>query len=100
TSDVCKIDINIIDRKNTLSDAYTILSHAMDKERLREVAAIVSRKKVRLDPQEAKDYALRAVQFKNDKGRLPSATAYDPWERMLAGGAAAFVRFKDQGAYD
>lgn len=100
TMDVRELDIDLIDRINPFSEAYAILSHAMDEERLREVAAIVSRKKVRLDPQEAKDYALRAVQFKNDKGRLPSATAYDPWERMLAEGAAAFVRFKDQGAYD
>jgi len=100
TMDVRELDIDLIDRINPFSEAYAILSHAMNEERLREVAAIISRKKVRLDPQEAKDYALRAVQFKKDKGRLPSATANDPWERMLAEGAAAFVRYKDQGAYD
>src|SRR5690625_7334754 len=82
--DVRELDIDLIDRINPFSEAYAILSHAMNEERLREVAAIISRKKVRLDPQEAKDYALRAVQFKKDKGRLPSATANDPWERMLA----------------
>jgi hypothetical protein len=44
--------------------------------------------------------AVRAVRFKKERGRLPSITAQDPWERRMAEGAAAFVRFKDQGRYE
>ena len=44
--------------------------------------------------------AVRAVKFKKERGRLPSIDAQDPWERRMAEGAAAFVRFKDEGRYE
>ena len=50
-------------------------------------------------PEEAKDLAVRAVKFKKERGRLPSLSAADPWEKRMAEGAAAFVRFKDEGRY-
>lgn len=43
---------------------------------------------------------MRAVKFKKERGRLPSITSADAWEKRLAEGAAAFVRFKDEGRYD
>ena len=53
---------------------------------------------VQLD--EAKDLAKRAYQFKRERGRLPSMTSADAWERRMAEGANAFVRYKDEGRYD
>ncbi len=44
--------------------------------------------------------AKRAVEFKRERGRLPSVSSADAWEKHLAEGAAAFVRFKDEGRYE
>jgi hypothetical protein len=44
--------------------------------------------------------AKRAVEFKRERGRLPSISSADAWEKHLAEGAAAFVRFKDEGRYE
>jgi len=52
-----------------------------------------------LGPDEAKALAVRAVRFKTDRGRVPSATSADAWERRMAEGAAAFMRFKKEGRY-
>jgi len=43
---------------------------------------------------------LRAVRFKRERGRLPEISSADAWEKRLAEGAAAFVRYKDEGRYD
>jgi hypothetical protein len=51
-------------------------------------------------PEDAKAIAKRAVEFKRERGRLPSINSPDPWEKHLAEGAAAFVRYKDEGRYE
>ena len=71
----------------------------MDEKSLRQVATIIAGKKSTLSPEEAKDYAFRALTFKKERGKLPSLTAQDPWEQKMAEGAAAFVRYKDEGRY-
>jgi len=43
---------------------------------------------------------VRAFKFKKERGRLPSLTSQDAWERRMAEGAAAFVRYKDEGRYE
>jgi superfamily II DNA or RNA helicase len=98
--DVRDLDIDLIDRINPFSEAYAILAKTMSEESLREVAAVIAGKRTALTPEEAKDLAVRAVRFKKERGRLPSATSQDPWERRMAEGAAAFVRYKDEGRYD
>lgn len=98
--DVRELDIDLIDRINPFSEAYAILAKTMSEESLKQVAAVISAKRTNLSPEEAKDLALRAVKFKKERGRLPSITAADPWEQRMAEGAAAFVRFKDEGRYD
>ncbi|MEZ5568945.1 MAG: DEAD/DEAH box helicase [Halioglobus sp.] len=98
--DVRELDIDLIDRINPFSEAYAILAKSMSEESLKQVAAIISGKRSSLSPEEAKDLALRAVKFKHERGRLPSVTSADPWEQRMAEGAAAFVRFKDEGRYD
>ena len=97
--DVRELDIDLIDRINPFSEAYAILAKTMSEESLKQVAAVIGAKRTRLTPEEAKDLAVRAVKFKKDHGRVPSLTAQDPWERSMAEGAAAFMRFKKEGRY-
>ena len=97
---VKELDIDLIDRINPFGEAYAILAKSMTEERLKQVAAVIAAKRTTLTPEEAKDLAVRAFRFKKERGRLPSATAQDAWEKRLAEGAAAFVRFKDEGRYE
>jgi hypothetical protein len=53
-----------------------------------------------LSPEEAKELAIRAFKFKKERGRLPALDSQDAWEKRMAEGAAAFVRFKDEGRYE
>lgn len=97
--DVRELDIDLIDSVNPFGEAYAILGKAMTEGRLREVQAVVEAKRIAITPQEAKELANRAVLFKKDRARLPSLTAPDPWERRMAEGAKAFMRFKTEGKY-
>lgn len=97
--DVKTLDIDLIDSINPFGEAYAILSKAMNEERLRDVQAIIESKRIAITPAEARDLATRAVMFKKDRGRVPSLTAADPWERRMAEGAKAFMRFKSEGKY-
>ena len=98
--DVRELDIDLIDRINPFSEAYAILAKTMSEESLKQVAAAISGKRTALTPEEARDLAVRAVKFKKERGRVPSLTSPDAWEKRMAEGAAAFVRFKDEGRYD
>lgn len=98
--DVRELDIDLIDRINPFGEAYSILAKTMSEKSLKAVQAAISAKRTNLTPEEAKDYAVRAVRFKKERGRIPSPTAADAWERKLAEGAAAFMRFKKEGRYD
>jgi len=98
--DVRELDIDLIDRINPFSEAYAILAKAMDEESLKEVAKAIAGKRTGLTPEDARDLAVRAFRFKKERGRLPSITSTDAWEKRMAEGAAAFVRFKDEGRYD
>lgn len=98
--DVRELDIDLIDRINPFGEAYAILAKTMSEESLKQVAAAISAKRTTLTPEEAKSLAVRAVRFKKERGRLPSISATDAWEKKMAEGAAAFVRFKDEGRYD
>lgn len=98
--DVRELDIDLIDRINPFSEAYAILAKTMSEESLKQVAAAIAAKRTGLTPDEAKELAVRAVKFKKERGRLPSISSTDAWEKRMAEGAAAFVRFKDEGRYD
>lgn len=98
--DVRELDIDLIDRINPFSEAYAILAKTMSEDSLKQVAAIISAKRTSLTLEEAKELALRAVKFKKERGRLPSISSTDAWEKRMAEGAVAFVRFKDEGRYD
>jgi len=98
--DVRELDIDLIDRINPFQEAYAILAKTMSEESLKQVAAAIAAKRTSLSPEEAKDLAQRAVRFKKERGRLPSISSTDAWEKRMAEGAAAFVRYKDEGRYD
>jgi superfamily II DNA or RNA helicase len=98
--DVRELDIDLIDRINPFGEAYAILAKTMSEDSLRQVAAAIAAKRTSLTPEEAKELAVRALRFKKERGRLPSLTAQDAWERRMAEGAAAFVRYKDEGRYE
>lgn len=98
--DVRELDIDLIDSINPFEAAYNILAKAMTEGTLKQVAAAISAKRTSLSPEEARDLAVRAVKFKKERGRIPSITSSDPWEKHLAEGAAAFARHKAAGAYE
>lgn len=98
--DVRDLDIDLIDRINPFGEAYAILAKTMSEESLKQVASAISSKRTSLTPDEAKDMAVRAVQFKKERGRNPAIDSQDAWERRMAEGAAAFMRFKAEGRYE
>lgn len=98
--DVRELDIDLIDRINPFGEAYAILAKTMNEDRLKQVAAAISAKRTAITPEEAIVIARRALEFKRERGRSPSSTSQDPWERHLAEGAAAFMRFKKEGRYE
>ncbi|MCL4746798.1 MAG: DEAD/DEAH box helicase [Burkholderiaceae bacterium] len=96
--DVRELDIDLIDRINPFSEAYAILAKTMSEESLKQVAAVIAAKKVQLTPEEARDLAKRALKFKQERGRLPSITSPDAWERRMAEGVAFLARMKAEAA--
>jgi hypothetical protein len=98
--DVRELDIDLIDRINPFGEAYAIRAKAMTEDSLKQVAAVIAAKRTSLTPEEAKELAVRAFRFKKERRRLPSLTSQDAWERRMAEGAAAFVRYKDEGRYE
>ena len=76
--DVRELDIDLIDRINPFGEAYAILAKTMSEESLKQVAAVIAGKRTSLTPEEAKELAVRAVKFKQERGRLPSITRRMP----------------------
>ena len=68
----------------------------MSEESLKQVAAVISAKRTALSPDEAKELAVRAVQFKKERGRVPTLDAQDAWERRMAEGIAFLARMKQE----
>lgn len=95
--DVRELDIDLIDRINPFAEAYAILAKGMNEANLQQVAAMITGKRTKLDPEEAKMLAIRAKHFQQERGRWPFATAQDPWEQKMAEGIAAFMRYKKEG---
>lgn len=97
--DVRELDIDLIDSKNPFEAAYNILSKTMDPELLRQVQEAIIARRTKLTPDEARQYAVKAVEFKRERGKPPVITSPDAWEKKLAEGALAFQRYKSEGAY-
>jgi superfamily II DNA or RNA helicase len=96
--DVRELDIDLIDRINPFGEAYAILSKAMTEESLKQVAAVIGAKRATLTVEEARELAKRALKFKQERGRLPSITSSDAWEKRMAEGVAFLARMKAEAA--
>lgn len=86
--DVRELDIDLIDRINPFGEAYSILAKTMNEESLKQVQAIINAKRISLSLEEARELARRALKFKQERGRLPSITSPDAWEKRMAEGVA------------
>ncbi len=95
---VGELDIDLIDRINPFGKAYAILAKAMTEESLRQVAAVIAVRNIKLTPEEARELARRALRFKQERGRLPSLTSPDAWEKRMAEGMAFLARMKADAA--
>ncbi len=93
---VTELDMDLIDRINPFSQAYAILAKSMSEASLKQVAAIITAKKVQMSPDEARELAKRALRFKKERGRLPSLTSPDGWEKRMAEGIAFLQRMKSE----
>jgi hypothetical protein len=98
TMDVRELDIDLIDHINPFGAAYAILAKTMSEESLRQVQAIISAKRVTMTIEEARELAKRALKFKHEKGRAPSITAADAWEKRMAEGVAFLQRMRTEAA--
>ena len=96
--DVRELDIDLIDRINPFGAAYAILAKTMSEESLQQVHAVIAGKKVALTIEEARDLAKRALKFKQERGRLPSITSPDAWEKRMAEGVAFLARMRAEAA--
>ena len=96
--DVRELDIDLIDRINPFGEAYAVLAKTMSEKSLRQVAAVISARKIQLTPEEARDLARRALKFKRERGQLPSMGSSDAWEKKMAEGVAYLVRMKQEAA--
>jgi hypothetical protein len=66
----------------------------MNESNLKQVQAIITARKVQMSPDEARELAMRALKFKEERGRLPSITAPDAWEKRMAEGVAYLAQMK------
>ena len=98
--DVRELDIDLIDRINPFGEAYAILAKTMSEESLKQVAAVIAGKRVNLTHEEARELSKRAIRFKQERGRLPSLTSADAWERRMAEGVAFLQRVAAEAEND
>jgi superfamily II DNA or RNA helicase len=96
--DVRELDIDLIDRINPFGEAYAILAKTMSEESLKQVAAVIAGKRINLTIEEARELAKRALKFKQERGRLPSITSPDAWEKRMAEGVAFLARMRAEAA--
>ena len=92
--DVSDLDIDLIDRINPFSQAYAILAKTMSEDRLKQIAAAIAAKRTKLTLEEARALVTRAVQFKRERGRVPSIVSQDPWEKRMAEGMEFLRRMR------
>jgi len=90
------LDIELIDQINPFDAAYSVLAKSMDEKLLKQVQATIEAKKVSISEEDARDLAIRALQFKMERGRLPDINSADAWEKRMAEGVAALARYRAQ----
>jgi hypothetical protein len=73
-----------------------VLAKAMDEKILKQVQATIAAKRVNIPNDEARALAVRAAQFKKERGRMPEITSQDAWEKRMAEGVVAYARYRAQ----
>jgi hypothetical protein len=96
--DVRELDIDLIDRINPFGEAYAILAKSMSEESLKQVKAVIAAKRASMTIDDARELAKRALKFKQERGRLPSITSPDAWEKRMAEGVALLARMRTEAA--
>jgi len=96
---VRELNIDLIDSVNPFGEAYAIMAKSLGEVRLRAIADVIAARKTTIPPDEARMYAVRALQWKKERGRAPSLTSPDAWEKKLAEGARAYMRYAEEGYY-
>ena len=94
--DVRDLDVDWIDSINPFSEAYSILSKAMNEQSLKAMAQVIAGRKPNLSLEEARELAKRALKFKKERGRLPDIKSPDAWEQRMAEGIAYLARLKSE----
>lgn len=94
--DVRELDIDLIDRINPFSEAYAVLAKSLSEDSLKQVAAVITAKRVTIPYEEARALTERALLFKKERGRLPDLNAQDSWEKRMAEGVSALQRYRAQ----
>jgi hypothetical protein len=89
------LDIDLIDSINPFQAAYSILAKRMSEQSLRALHAIIAARKASMTIEEARELAKRALKFKQERGRLPSITSQDAWEKRMAEGVAFLKRSRE-----
>jgi len=90
------LDIDLIDRINPFEAAYAVLAKTMDERSLQQIQASIAGRNIKLSEDEARELTKRALQFKNERGRVPDINSADAWEKRMAEGVAAFARYRAQ----
>ena len=70
----------------------------MTESSCKAMAEVIAAKKHNISVEEARDLAKRALKFKQERGRLPSITSPDAWEKRMAEGVAFLARMKSEAA--
>lgn len=96
---VRELNIDLIDSINPFGEAYAILAKSLGSDRMRAIHDVIEARKITIPPDEARRYAVRAHQWKMERGRAPSLTSPDAWEKKLAEGARAYMRYASEGHY-
>ena len=96
---VRELNIDLIDAINPFGEAYAIMAKSLGESRLRAIADVIAARRITLSPEEARMLAVRAHRFKNERGRAPSLTSPDAWEKKMAEGARAYMRYASEGQY-
>lgn len=89
---VRELDIDLIDGINPFEAAYSVLAKSMNEQMLKQVEAAIAGKRAAIPVEEARDLALRARKFRDERGRLPDIKSQDAWERRMAEGVEVLRR--------
>lgn len=95
---VKELEVDLIDSINPFKAAYNILSKSINESALRQVQAVITGKKVQMSEDEARDLLQRALRFNRERGRPPSLTAADAWEKRMAEGVAYMQRLQREAS--